>query len=485
MTLMKTLDPALFILFGTTGDLAYKKLFPALRILHDNGDLPPSATILGVGRRPWSDADYRARIAESILAAAPGGSPPADVFLQRFFYHEMDMRDASAYEGLRTHADELAATHGFGANRLFFLATAPDLFPIVSDNLGRTQLASGDGFRRLMVEKPFGRDLASARSFNEGLRRRFDESEIYRIDHYLGKEMLQNILVLRFANRLFEPVWRREHIDHVQITVRESLGVDQRGNYYDHAGALRDMVQNHLMQLLTLLAMEKPGCFETACVRDEKVKVLRSLRPFRSDRIEGEAVLAQYGPSAAGRGYRQEPGVDPRSSTETFAALKLRIDNERWQDVPFYIRTGKALDRSDAVIAIVFKKELYGLMDPFDEPNVLILRIQPLEGVDLRFNIKQPGTMSTITQVDMDFCQSCRFPGQSPDAYVRLIHDAWTGDLGLFTHWDEIEAAWKLIDSLQSLRGQLPMETYPAGSAGPEMADRLIGRDGRVWINPD
>ncbi len=334
-----------------------------------------------------------------------------------------------------------------------------------------------------MVEKPFGHDLPSAQEFNESLYRWFGEEEIYRIDHYLGKEMLQNILVLRFANRLFEPVWNHEHIDHVQITVREKYGVEQRGGYYEHSGALRDMVQNHLLQLLALLTMEQPSGFHTEGIRNEKVKVLRSLRPFRADRIEQEAILAQYGESDAGRGYRQEPGVDPRSSTETYAALKLWVDNDRWGGVPFYVRTGKALERAEAIIAIVFKKGVYDLLNEDSAPNVLIFRIQPLEGVDLRFNIKQPGTISKVIQVDMDFCQSCMFPGQSPDAYVRLIRDGWTGDLNLFTRWDEIEAAWKLIDSIQAMRAQIPMETYPKGSHGPELADRLITRDGRDWID--
>jgi glucose-6-phosphate 1-dehydrogenase len=453
--------------------------------LHDNGDLPASATILGVGRRPWNDDEYRSRIADSIRAAS-GDAIASPDFLGRFYYHEMDMRDNAAYDTLRVHADELAAARGFGPNRVFFLATAPDLFPVIADNLGRTHLADGGGgFRRLMVEKPFGRDLASARSFNESLYRRFDEGEIFRIDHYLGKEMLQNILVLRFANRLFEPVWNRDHIDHVQITVRETRGVDQRGGYYENAGALRDMVQSHLLQLVALLAMEKPVCFDAECVRDEKVSVLRSLRPLDPDRIGQEAVLAQYATSGGGPGYRQEKGVDPDSGTETYSSLKLFVDNDRWRDVPFYLRTGKALDRNAADIAVVFKKEVYGLMDPFDEPDVLIFRIQPLEGVDLRFNIKKPGTVSTVTQVGMDFCQSCRFPGQSPDAYVRLIRDAWTGDPGLFTRWDEIEASWTLIDSIQDARGRIPLEEYPRDSRGPASADRLIGQDGRQWIDPD
>ncbi|MBP7401213.1 MAG: glucose-6-phosphate dehydrogenase (NADP(+)), partial [Clostridia bacterium] len=290
----KDLESGLMLLFGTTGDLAARKLFPALKMLHDRGDLPAAAAVLGIGRRPWDDRTYRDRIAAAVRTAA--GNPSAEVpaeFLDRFHYHAMDMRDVSAYDALRTHADGLSVSRGLGPNRLFFLATAPDLFPVIADNIGRTHLARAGGFRRLLIEKPFGRDLATARQFNDSLYLWFDEREIYRIDHYLGKEMLQNILVLRFSNRLFEPVWNREHIDHVQVSVRETGGVELRAGYYDQAGALRDMVQNHLLQLLALLAMERPTCFEPECVRDEKVKVLRSLRLSGP----GDAVLGQYAES--------------------------------------------------------------------------------------------------------------------------------------------------------------------------------------------
>ena len=479
------LAPALLILFGTTGDLAAKKLFPALRSLHDGGDLPEKAAILGIGRRPWDDASYRARIAEAIAETSDEATAPDPAFLERFYYHRMDMRDTNAYDELRSRADALARARDLGDNRIYFLATAPDLFPVIAEHTGRTGQVGNGGFRRLMVEKPFGRDLASAQAFNEGLYRRFTENEIYRIDHYLGKEMLQNILVLRFANRLFEPVWNTEHIDHIQISVRESGGVDQRGGYYDHAGALRDMVQNHLLQLLALLAMEKPACFETECVRDEKVKVLRGLRLFHPDEKDPGIILGQYAAAGEQPGYREEKGVEPDSATETFAALRLEVDNPRWRGVPFYLKSGKALDRSAADIAVVFKPVPYGGNEPFEQPNVLLLRVQPQEGVNLQFNIKQPGTVSTVTQVDMDFCQTCRFPGQSPDAYVRLLRDAWVGDLNLFTRWDEIEAAWTLVDCIQAQRENVGIEPYARGSAGPDAASRLLTQEGRSWIEPE
>ncbi len=478
------LAPALLLLFGTTGDLAAKKLFPALYLLHQRGSLPAEAAILGIGRRPWTEAVYRARIADAVRAArGPAQGEISLSFLARFHYHRMDMREAAAYDELRSRADALARTRGLGGNRIYFLATAPDLFPIIAEHAGRTRLPGADGFHRLMVEKPFGRDLATAIDFNQGLYRRFHEEEIYRIDHYLGKEMLQNILVLRFANRLFEPVWNAEHIDHIQISVREAGGVDQRGSYYDRAGALRDMVQNHLLQLLALLAMDRPACFDAECIRDQKVRVLRALRLHRPQPGDPGMVLGQYAAHNGAPGYGAEKGVAAGSRTETFAALRLEVDLPRWRGVPFYLRTGKALDRSAADLVVVFKPVAYN--DQWQEPNVLALRIQPQEGVNLQFNIKQPGTIATIIPADMDFCQTCRFPGQSPDAYVRLLRDAWIGDLNLFTRWDEIEAAWALIDHVRAARVHVPLEPYARGSDGPRAMTEMIRRSGRAWMEPE
>jgi len=335
----------------------------------------------------------------------------------------------------------------------------------------------------LMIEKPFGHDLASARSFNESLRTCFAEQEIFRIDHYLGKEMLQNILVLRFANRLFEPIWRRDSLDHIQITVAESIGIDQRGGYYDQAGALRDMVQSHLLQLLALLVMERPTGLEVEGIRNEKARLLRSIRPFDETAARSDAVLGQYGPGPQAGGYLEETGIAPGSRTETFAALKLWLDNDRWQGMPVYLRTGKRLDQNTAKITLVFKHEPYRFLARFDESNLLVIRIQPQEGIDLRFNIKQPGMTAAITQVKMDFCQNCDPAVASPAAYEKLLFDAWSGDLNLFTRWDEIEAAWTLIDSLQRFRDRLPVPIYPAGSAGPAAADLLLSRDGRRWLD--
>lgn len=480
---MDKLQPAMFVIFGTTGDLARKKLFPALFSLFRKQRLDPRTKVLGVGRRDWSDDRFR----ESVLAAiADEKSDGAlkEKFGDLFLYHHLNMIENDNYGSLWPRMDMLDREFDLGGNRVYFLATAPDLFPVISTQIGQNQSPGNGVFRRLMIEKPFGNDLRSAKKFNESLRCCFREQEIFRIDHYLGKEMLQNILVLRFANRLFEPAWNRDHIDHIQITVSEKIGIDQRGAYYEHAGILRDMVQNHLLQLLALLTMEKPESLDSEKIRDAKVSLFRSIRMFRQDRIMEEAVLGQYIEGASGEpGYRAEKNVAPDSQTETFAALTLWIDQDRWRDVPIFIRTGKRMKQRQAQIAIVFRQAAYGPAEQELVPNCLIIQIQPTEGVDLRFNIKQPGTLADILPVNMSFCQTCTFPGQSPEAYERLIYDAWRGDLSLFTRWDEIEATWKIIDSLQELRGSLPLHMYPAGTNGPAAATTLIGRTGRSWLD--
>ena len=481
----QTLAPALFLLFGTTGDLARKKLFPALFALHDAGYLDPSSTILGIGRRDWDQDQYRDYVAASIRPYQLVQADQLKAFLDRFVYHKLNMDDPSDYPPLWQHVAALEEERQFSGNRIFFLAVSPEYFPSVSHQIGIGQPRRDQAFRRLMIEKPFGRDLPSAKDFNDGLRASFDEHEIFRIDHYLGKEMLQNILVLRFANRLFEPIWNHEQIDHIQISVTEPFGIEQRSGYYDHSGALRDMVQNHLLQLLALLAMERPDAFDTESIRNEKVRLLRALRPFDEASTQANAVFGQYGEGIGKmmRRYLDEQGIAPDSRTETFTALKIQIDNERWQGVPIYLRTGKRLDKHQAKITIVFRHEPSALRASSDEPNILIIRIQPREGIDLRFNIKQPGMTAAITPVHMDFCQNCDPAVSSPQAYEKLIFDAWMGDLGLFTRWDEIEATWTLVDSLQQWRAQMPVFIYPAGSTGPVAADLLLQRDRRQWLD--
>ncbi|MDD4138992.1 MAG: glucose-6-phosphate dehydrogenase [Eubacteriales bacterium] len=477
------LEPALFILFGTTGDLARKKLYPALYALHTAGHLAPQTAILGIGRRDWDDTKYRETIVASLRAAEPAAHLDDTTFTSRFFYHRMDMAVQEDYTGLWDHMIRLETERQLGGNRINFLATAPELFPVASRQIGLNRHPGQGSFRRLMIEKPFGQDLASARSFNESLREVFPEHEIYRIDHYLGKAMLQNILVLRFANQLFEPGWNRQHIDHIQVSVTEPFGIEQRGGYYDNSGALRDMVQSHLLQLLALLTMDRPGGDTPEEIRNAKVSLLRALRPFDADRAMTEVVLGQYDGDSRTRGYLDEANIPAGSRTETFAALRLSIDNDRWRDVPVYMRTGKRLNRYDAKIVIVFKHQPYPGSAKESGRNTLIIRIQPQEGIDLRFNIKQPGMTTAITQAHMDICQSCDPVVPSPQAYEKLLYDAWSGDLSLFTRWDEIEATWTLVDSIRQWRKQLPLFRYTPGSNGPVAADRLLARDGRAWLN--
>jgi glucose-6-phosphate 1-dehydrogenase len=356
------LKPALLTIFGSTGDLARKKLYPALFALHQSGHLDPRSAIVGIGRRPWDDAHYKEIIASSVESFRPASGETIKAFLDRFVYHRMDMTDEKAYAFLWDRTHSIEQTQETGGNRLYFLATAPDLFPQVSHQIGTCISKNSDAFRRLMIEKPFGQDLPSARSFNQKLRTVFDENEIFRIDHYLGKEMLQNILVVRFNNRLFEPAWNHQHIDHIQVSVLESQGVEKRSGYYDQSGALRDMIQSHLLQLVALLAMNQPEKLNPDYIRDEKVRVLRSIRPFSLAQAEKDVVLAQYAGKAAIRGYRDEDGTPQNSQTETYAAMRLWIDNERWKNVPFYLRTGKRLNQRVAKITVVFRQNDLGSM---------------------------------------------------------------------------------------------------------------------------
>lgn len=477
------LTPALLVLFGTTGDLARKKLYPALFALYRSGRLARETAIVGVGRRDWNDAVYRDAAAAAVTEVEETDRQALSGFQDLFFYHRMDITDETQYNSLWQKLEQIEQLRQLPGDRIYFLATAPDLFPIVSRQIGHGQPVKHGRFRRLMVEKPFGRDLASARSFNQGLRSVFAEDEIYRIDHYLGKEMLQNILILRFANQIFEPGWNNRCIDHIQISVTESIGIDQRSGYYDSNGALRDMVQSHLLQLLALLTMDQPDGPGPEKIRDAKVRLLRALRPFDLERASRDVVLGQYGGDDRVRAYLDEPGIPAHSRTETFAALRLWIDQERWRGVPVYMRTGKRLNQPMAKITVVYQNKLYPGPDQAQNRNTLVIRIQPVEGIDLRFNIKKPGMTSTITQARMDVCQSCEPAQASPQAYEKLLHDAWSGDLSLFTRWDEIEAAWVLIDSIQQWRNQLPLFIYPPGSTGPVAADRLPGLGGRAWLD--
>ena len=481
---MERLAPALFVLFGTTGDLAKKKLFPALYTLFSSGWLHPDTRVVGVGRRDWSDAYFQEVIMTAVRASQPvTGSAIAD-FLDLFSYYRMDITQEADYEDLWKSVDQMESGLDINGNRLYFLSTAPDLFPTIAQAIGKGQPVRKGSFRRLMVEKPFGHDLESARQFNDHLREHFEEHEIFRIDHYLGKEMLQNILVLRFANQLFEPAWQKEYIDHIQITVSEQIGIDQRGGYYDRSGALRDMVQSHILQLLALLMMNRPASFDSEGIRNAKVELMKKIRLFSEEDVMSSLVLGQYAAGSEDEpAYVDEKGVEENSKTETYAALRLWIDHDRWQDVPVYVRTGKRMASKQAKITVVYKQNQYEPAGGEVDANMLIIRIQPREGVDLRYNIKKPGTVLDIIPVEMNFCQTCQFPGQSAEAYVKLLIDAWKGDLNLFTRWDEIEATWTFIDSIQKEREKIELHTYAAGQNGPDAAETLIEQTGHEWLD--
>ncbi len=489
-------DPHVMVLFGATGDLSHRKVFPALAQLWRTNLLPQDWQLVAVGRRPYDDETFRAEIGKSLeqhsrvqLDAEVGAQ-----FLSRISYHQGDFGDDAAFDRLAERLDAMDAEHGMLGHRLFYLATQSSAFPVIVAQLGRCGLdheVHGGGWRRIVIEKPFGRDLDSAKKLNREVGRVFRESQVYRIDHYLGKETVRNLMVFRFGNGIFEPLWNRRYVDHVQITMAESIGVEERGSFYEETGATRDVVQNHLLQLLTLVAMEPPATFEADALRDEKLKVLRAIQPPTPADVAANVVRGQYGPgwvaAEAVKGYRQELEVDPESETETFLAARFQVDDWRWSDVPFYLRTGKRLPKRATEIAIQFKQVPHRLfqdaaVDP--EPNLLAIRIQPDEGILLRFGSKVPGLGLDIRTVTMDFTYGSAFSVDSPDAYETLILDAMLGDASLFTRADEVEAAWAIATPIVEtwVDGPAPeMPNYTAGTWGPDAADALIERDGRRW----
>src|SRR5262245_9482722 len=494
--LARTPEPAAIVIFGASGDLTKRKLVPALYNLALQQLLPPETVIVGAARRDIGDDGFRDAMREGIDRYSRTRADDPDVwdgFARRLRYVPLDFSDGDAYGRLGDMLAEVDREHGTRGNRLFYLATAPEYFPVIARQLGAAGLAAeGDGgmpFARLVIEKPFGSDLESARELNADLSTVFRERQVYRIDHYLGKETVQNLLVFRFGNAIFEPVWNRRYVDHVQITVAEELGVESRGGYYDQSGALRDIVQNHMMQVLSIVAMEPPARFESREVRDEKVKVLRAVPPFDAEKVRARAVRGQYSDGWIGGqrvpGYREEEGVDPSSITETFVAMRLEIDNWRWADTPFFLRTGKRLPRRATEVAISFKPAPHL---PFAstaveevQPNLLVLRIQPEEGASLRFLAKVPGPQIDLRPVRMDFDYGASFLRPSPDAYERLLLDCLLGDSTLFARWDEVERAWEIVDDVVdqwALNGQ-DLQPYEAGTWGPAAADRLIAP--RVW----
>ncbi|HBG01386.1 MAG TPA: glucose-6-phosphate dehydrogenase [Firmicutes bacterium] len=472
-------EPSILVIFGATGDLTRRKLFPALYNLWREGHLPQDFAVVCVGRRDISQTELHQDITSAVQKFSRSNDlKQGDLsdFLQRLSYYQLEFRDCEGYGGLKAYLDRVDTICHTRGNRVFFLAVAPAYFSIISHKLENHGMTTNQGaWQRLVVEKPFGQDLASATSLNSDVRRIFSEENIYRIDHYLGKEMAQNIMVIRFANTFFEPLWNSRYVDHVQISLAETIGVETRGSYYEQAGALRDMMQNHALQILALIAMEPPVALDTESVRDEKVKVLRSLKILENDVVRG-----QY------EGYRQENGVSPNSQTETFVALKTTIDNFRWAGVPFYVRTGKRLPQKYAEIVISFKRLPGVLYFEKEElgPNVLVIRLQPDEGVYLQFNAKSPGTKSLIQPVSMDFCQNCRDGLNSPESYERLLYDVMWGDSTLFTRWDEVEHSWRFVEKIARWweASHHPLPLYTPNTWGPPASAELLKADERDWL---
>jgi glucose-6-phosphate 1-dehydrogenase len=488
-------QPCAIVIFGATGDLTHRKLIPALYNLAADGELPPAVTVIGFARRPKSDDEFRKELAETTkqFSRQDVREDIWKTFSQSLFYHQSEFEDESGYQSLAKRLDKIDEERGTRGNRLFYFAAAPEQFEPILKNLKAAGLnkAKEGGWARVIIEKPFGRDLASAQKLNRVVSNAFAEDQTYRIDHFLGKETAQNILVLRFANAIFEPIWNARYIDHIQITAAETLGVEGRAGYYETAGALRDMVQNHLLQLLCLVAMEAPTDLSADSIRDEKVKVVRSLRRYRVDEIAKLVVRGQYTSGAINAenvpGYREEEKVDPKSETETYVALQLSIDTWRWSDVPIYLRVGKRLPKSATEISVHFKKApmvLFNRDSNERDQNVLVIRIQPDEGISLRMMAKIPGTSLRIEPVKMDFHYGTSFGKASPEAYERLLLDAMSGDATLFARRDEVEEAWAFIDIIEKSwaeKNAPPLTFYPAGSWGPEEADELLARDGRAW----
>jgi glucose-6-phosphate 1-dehydrogenase len=488
-------DPAaIIILFGATGDLAKRKLFPALYSLFKEGYITDRFAVVGVARSPYSDDQFRSNVHDSIteFSRYPNrNDQDLNQFLQHIYYYPLDISDQTGYTGLKTRLDQLDEQYHTTGNRIFYLSMAPEFFGTVTLNLKENGLTDTFGWKRVVIEKPFGHDLKSAEILNNQICQVFKEEEIYRIDHYLGKEMVQNIEVIRFANSLFEPVWNNRYIANIQITSSETVGVEDRGPYYEKSGALRDMVQNHMLQMVTMIAMEPPSRLKTEAIRDEKVKVMRSLRRFTPEEVAEHVVRGQY---LAGeingktvQGYREEPRVNPNSTTETYVAAKLFIDNFRWAGVPFYIRTGKRMAVKSTEIIVQFKDvpmNLYFNKSGRLGPNLLVIHIQPDEGVTLQLNAKRSGTKGGIVPIAMEFCRGCEDGVNPPEAYERLLYDCMCGDSTNFTRWDEVATAWKFIDPISEAwvhDQSIPLATYAAGSMGPKEADQLLAKEGFHW----
>ncbi len=487
--------PCSLVVFGVTGDLARKKVMPAIYDLANRGLLPPGFSLVGYARRDWADQDFAQVVHDAVRAHARTEfrEETWTQLAEGFRFVSGDFSDDEAFDRLRRTVAELDETRGTGGNVAFYLAIPPGYFGDVVDQLQEHELADAPAgsWRRVVVEKPFGHDLVSAQALNATLDQVFSPGEVFRIDHYLGKETVQNILAMRFANAMFEPLWNGNYVDHVQITMAEDIGIAGRAGYYDGIGAARDVIQNHLLQLMALVAMEEPISFDARSLRLEKLKVLESV--VLPPRLDLTTARGQYTAGWAGGekvdGYLEEDGVNADSTTESYAAITLQVQNRRWAGVPFYLRTGKRLGRRVTEVAVIFKRAAHVPFAPDDTEsmtqNALVIRIQPDEGMTVRFGSKVPGTAMEIRDVNMDFAYGGTFTEESPEAYERLILDVLLGDPPLFPRHEEVEASWRILDPvLRHWSKQGAPESYPAGTWGPSSADRMLERDGRVWRRP-
>jgi glucose-6-phosphate 1-dehydrogenase len=493
-----TAEACAVVLFGASGDLAKRKVIPAMFDLAQNDSLGERYAIVGFARTPMTDESFRTTIGEAAKTISEVGPiDPAkwDAFASNLYYSAGDYGDQNSYAQLAQRLTELDKEKQLGGNRLFYLSTPPEVYPDIVEQLGRAGLARPAGpnsWVRIIIEKPFGRDLATAKELNQIVLNVFEEKQVYRIDHYLGKDTVQNLLVLRFGNGIFEPLWNRNYVDHVQITAAETLGVERRGGFYETAGALRDMIQSHVLQLTSLTSVEPPASFDATAVRNEKLKILQSIRPYNLEMVAQSVVRGQYAPGNVNggkvAGYREEPGVNQNSRTETFVAMRVLIDNWRWAGVPFYLRTGKRLAKRGTEIMIQFRCAPHIVFrERAIEPNRLILNIQPDEGISVSFGAKRPGTEMSIGNVTMNFSYREGFGGTSRSAYATLLNDCLRGDATLFDRGDSVEAAWALVEPILDVWSAAKTATVPhyaAGSWGPKESDQMLERDGRQWYNP-
>jgi glucose-6-phosphate 1-dehydrogenase len=482
---------SLIMIFGATGDLAKRKLFPSLYRLFDKGRLSDQFAVVGVARRPLSNEEFQNSVKESVVSSL-GKDEKIDEFASHFYYHSHDVTNSSSYQTLKTLANDLDEHYDLQGNRIFYLAMAPEFFGTIALHLKSDGLTEVKGYKRLVIEKPFGHDLPSAKKLNEEIRTAFSEEEIYRIDHYLGKEMVRNIEVIRFANAMFEPLWNNRYIANIQITSSETLGVEERGRYYENSGALRDMVQNHMLQMVALLAMEPPISLKTEDVRSEKVRVFRSIRNIQGEEVNNYFVRGQYGEGVVENeklpAYRDEPMVDKESNTETFVAAKIMIDNFRWAGVPFYIRTGKRMATKTTKIVVQFKDIPMNLYYQTElNPNLLVIHIQPEEGITLHLNAKKAGVHLDAYEEKLSFANTGVNAMNTPEGYEKLLYDCMRGDATNFTHWDEVAYSWNFVDKISAAWTQSKADypNYESGSMGPKAANELLKKDGFSWWHVD